>query len=100
MAFTEHGALMAAAVLNSEHAIQASLYVVRAFVRLRNTLAAHKDLARKLADLERKTEDLASKHDRLAAATHAEFRQVIEALRELMSPPSRKTKPIGFIRPD
>jgi len=48
LAFTEHGALMAATVLNSARAVEASLYVVRAFVQLRQILAKHKDLARKL----------------------------------------------------
>jgi hypothetical protein len=65
-AFTEHGALMVANVLNSAHAIEVSLYVVRAFIRLRETLAAHEDLARKLDELERKTAALAAKHDSLA----------------------------------
>jgi ORF6N domain-containing protein len=60
-AFTEHGALMAASVLNSDRAVQVSVYVVRAFIRLRETLAAHKVLAKKLEELERKTETLAPK---------------------------------------
>src|SRR6185295_4336954 len=58
-AFTEHGALMAANVLHSARAIEVSIFVVRAFVRLRNTLSAHKDLAKKLDELEKKTESLA-----------------------------------------
>ena len=98
-AFTEHGALMVANILNSAHAIEVSLYVVRAFIRLRETLAAHKQLAGKLDQLERKTAALAAKHDSLARSTHAQFRQVIEALRELMSPPTTKRTPIGFITP-
>ena len=64
---------MAANLLNSVRAIEVSVYVVRAFVRLRETLAAHKELARKLAELEKKTEALAFKHDALAADTHAGF---------------------------
>jgi len=59
LAFTEHGALMSANVLSSRRAIEASLFVVRAFVRLREVLATHKELARKLEELERKTEALA-----------------------------------------
>ena len=55
LAFTEHGAIMAASVLNSPRAIQVSVHVVRAFVRLREVLATHKDLARKLEDLVRWT---------------------------------------------
>jgi phage regulator Rha-like protein len=96
-AFTEHGALMAANVLNSTRAIQVSLYVVRAFVRLRETLANHSDLAQKLDDLERKTEAIAMKHDALASETQAKFREVIETLRQLMSSPATKRRPIGFI---
>jgi hypothetical protein len=98
-AFTEHGALMAANLLNSARAIEVSVYVVRAFIRLRETLAAHKDLARKLDELERKTEALAMKHDTLATETRAQFRQVIAALRQLMSTPAPTRRPIGFITP-
>lgn len=90
---------MAAAVLNSHRAIHTSLYVVRAFVRLREALAAHKDLARKLDELERKSEALALKHDALAAPTHAQFKEVIEALRRLMSSPAPDRRPIGFVTP-
>jgi len=97
LAFTEHGALMAATVLNSVHAVEVSLYVVRAFVRLRETLAAHKDLAAKLHDLEKKTEALALKHDALATGTRHQFKQVFEAIRELMRPPEPVRKPIGFV---
>ena len=96
-AFTEHGALMAANVLSSRRAIEVSVFVVRAFVRLRETLAAHKDLARKLEDLERKTEALASKHDALSLDTRARFREVIEALRHLMATPEPSRRPIGFV---
>ena len=99
-AFTEHGALMAASVLNTPRAVEISLYVVRAFVRLRETLAAHKGLAAKLEGLEQKTEALALRHDTLAANTRAQLRQVFEAIRELMSPPEPKRRPIGFITPE
>lgn len=98
-AFTEHGALMAANILSSLRAIEVSVFVVRAFIRLRQTLIDHKDLARKLADLERKTERLALKHDDLAADTRAQFREVIEALRRLMSTPQPSRRPIGFVTP-
>ncbi len=53
-AFTEHGAIMAASVLNTPRAIEVSVYVVRAFVKLREVLSTHKELAGKLAELERK----------------------------------------------
>lgn len=99
-AFTEHGALMAATVLNSPRAVEMSLYVVRAFVRMREVLVAHKELAKKLEALEKKTEALALKHDALAATTRAQFKEVIEALRALMSPPEPKKRSIGFITPE
>lgn len=98
LVFTEHGALMAATVLNSPRAVEVSLYVVRAFVRLREILAQHKDLAAKLEELESKTEGLALKHDTLAANTRMQMRQLFEAIRELMTPlePTKK-RPIGFV---
>ncbi|OYT90607.1 MAG: hypothetical protein CFE43_17535 [Burkholderiales bacterium PBB3] len=61
--FTEHGAIMAAMVLNSPHAVEVSVYVVRAFVRLRESAVLHKDLADRLTSLEEKTEALAMSHD-------------------------------------
>ena len=81
-AFTEHGALMAANVLNSQPAVQASVQVVRAFIQLRQMLASSVDFARKLEKLE-------SKYDR-------QFKIVFDAIRRLMVPPSARTKPIGF----
>ncbi|TSA10638.1 MAG: ORF6N domain-containing protein [Betaproteobacteria bacterium] len=99
-AFTEHGALMAASVLNTPRAVEVSLYVVRAFVRLRETVVEHKGLATKLEELEQKTEALALRHDTLAASTHTQLRQVFEAIRQLMGPPERKPRPIGFITPE
>lgn len=99
LAFTEHGALMAANVLRSRRAIQVSVFVVRAFVRLRETLAAHKELAKKLEDLERKTAALDAKHDALADETRSKFMEVIAALRRLMSTPEPTPRPIGFVTP-
>jgi ORF6N domain-containing protein len=99
-AFTEHGALMAATVLNSRRAVEMSLYVVRAFVRMREVLATHKELAKKLETLEKKTEALALRHDALAATTRAQFKEVIEALRALMTPPEPRKRPIGFVTPE
>ena len=85
-AFTEHGALMAANVLNSTQAVKMSVLVVRAFVRMRHMLAAHKELTGKLSELERKI------------GTHDEQIQVIfEAIRELMAPPTPKRRKIGFL---
>lgn len=81
-AFTEHGALMLASVLNSPAAVQASVQVVRAFVRLREILTENKDLARRLDALERKYD--------------SNFRTVFAAIRELMDMPVEPTRRIGF----
>jgi ORF6N domain len=59
--FTEHGALMAATILNSPRAVEVSVYVVRAFVRLRELAATHGDMAKRLDELEQKTEALATR---------------------------------------
>lgn len=99
LAFTEHGALMAATVLNSPRAVEMSLYVVRAFVQLREVLATHKELAARLAELESKTELMALKHDELAGNTRAQLKQVFEAIRQLMTPPEpAKKRSIGFVQ--
>ena len=89
LAFTEDGAVMAATVLNSPIAVAASIQVVRAFVRLREILASHKDLARKLDELERKL----GAHDE-------KFQLVFEAIRQLMLPPpdTKKKQKFGFAR--
>ncbi len=84
--FTEHGAIMAASVLDSERAVQISTYVVRAFVQLREMLSSNKELARKLNGLERRL----TTHDRAIT-------ELIEAIRQLMTPPApKKKRPIGF----
>jgi ORF6N domain len=85
-AFTEHGAIMAASVLNTPQAVNMSVFVVRAFVRLRSFLAAHKELAIRLAELEKKL----STHDE-------QILSIIEAIKRLMSPALKtKKRPIGF----
>ncbi len=83
MAFTEHGAIMAATILNSPRAEQMSVYVVRAFVKIRESLAAHTVLARELATLK-------SRVDTLDADTRNQFEQVYEAILGLMSPSAKK----------
>lgn len=98
-AFTEHGTIMAATVLNSARAVEMSVYVVRTFVRMREVLATHKELAGKLALLEKQTAALALKHDLLASSTRAQFKAVIDALRDLMQRQSRSADPsVSFIR--
>ncbi|HVN96634.1 MAG TPA: ORF6N domain-containing protein [Syntrophorhabdaceae bacterium] len=85
-AFTEHGAIMAASVLSTPRAVEMSVFVVRAFVRLRTLLATHKELAAKLTELEKKL----TVHD-------DQIRLIIEAIKQLMTPPELpKKRPIGF----
>lgn len=84
-AFTEHGAIMLASVLNSAVAIQASIAVVRAFIRLREILAAHHELAGKLAELEQRVE-----------AQDDDIKALFEAIRLLMEPLEGSSKRIGF----
>jgi hypothetical protein len=88
-AFTEHGAIMAAAMLNSPQAVQMSLFVVRAFVQMREALAGHQELAHKLADLERKLTKRLDKHER--AILH-----LLDEMKQLVEPPAPKPKQIGF----
>ena len=84
-AFTEHGVLMLSSVLNSERAIQVNIEIMRAFVRLRQMLASHIELARKLEELEKKYD--------------AQFKIVFDAIRQLMAPPEPEPpkKRIGFL---
>jgi phage regulator Rha-like protein len=81
-AFTEHGILMLSSVLNSERAVQVNIEIMRAFVKLREMLASHKDLASKLAEMEKRYD--------------SQFKVVFDAIRELMTPPEPKPRRIGF----
>jgi hypothetical protein len=85
-AFTEHGAIMAASVLNTPRAVDVSVIVVRTFIKLREMLSSHKDLAGKLNALERKYD--------------AQFKVVFDAIRQLMAPPPepKGRRKIGFAR--
>ncbi len=87
-AFTEHGAIMAATVLNSKRAVQMSVFVVRAFVRLREMLATNRRLAGKIAELENRLDT----HDSV-------IQDLIEAIKELMTPKVRPRRHIGFELP-
>jgi hypothetical protein len=89
LVFTEHGAIMAATVLNSPRAVEMSVYVVRAFVKLRQVLASNTELARKLEALEKSVTTL-------DAGTRRQFEEVYQAIRALMTPPPAKPRPIGF----
>ena len=84
-AFTEHGAIMAASVLNSPRAVEMSIYVVRAFVRQRETLATHKALAAKLAELEQRLE-----------TTDHNIVEIVKAIHMLAMPPEKPVRQIGF----
>jgi hypothetical protein len=87
-AFTEHGAIMAASVLHSKRAIEMSLFVVRAFVRMRESLLLNRQLASKLSELEARSD----KHD-------DEIQEIVEAIRELMAPLPASNRRIGFAVP-
>ena len=89
LAFTEHGAIMAATVLNSPRAVEMSVFVVRAFVRLREVLASNSELARRFAQLEARLDKKLTEHDAAIAA-------ILSAIRQLMNPPVPKRRPIGF----
>jgi len=88
-AFTEHGAIMAASVLNSPCALEMSVYVVRAFVQLREILASNHELAKRLDQLEAGIQEKLTAHDDAIAA-------ILSAVRELMNPPAPSRRPIGF----
>jgi phage regulator Rha-like protein len=85
MAFTEQGVAMLSSVLRSERAVKVNIEIMRAFVRIRGRLVAHKELARKLKELEERLE----KHDE-------DIGLIFEAIRELMTPPDEPPKKIGF----
>ena len=98
-AFTEHGAIQAANVLASSQAVEMGIYVVRAFVHMREAASVHADLARRLADLEMKTESLELSHDTFSRNTRLQLRQLLDAMRELTTPTEPSKRPIGFVHP-
>ena len=85
LAFTEHGAVMAATVLNSSRAVQMSIFVVRAFLRLREWASGQAELSARLTDLERRV----GQHDH-------ELKAIIEAIHQLIQPPPAHHRRIGF----
>ena len=84
---------MAATILNSPRATEVSVYVVRAFVRLREMLSGHKELALRRNELETRIEHKFESHDQAIAG-------ILNAIRELMRPPEKPKRPIGFITPE
>lgn len=84
-AFTEHGAIMAATILNSPLAIKASIYVVRAFVKIKYMLGSYRELSQKLDELERNV----AVHDKAICS-------LFDAIRKLMASPEKKRRKIGF----
>jgi len=84
--FTEQGVAMLSSVLRSSRAIQVNIEIMRAFIRLRQMLASHAELARKFDALEKKYDD--------------QFKEVFEAIRQLMAPPEPKQRAIGFRKGD
>src|SRR5204863_99350 len=84
-AFTEQGVAMLSSVLNSESAVKMNIAIMRAFVQLRRTLETNRELARKFSELERRID----KHD-------AEIAVILEAIRQLMAPPEKPRREIGF----
>lgn len=88
-AFTEHGAIMASTVLNSPKAIAMSLYVVRAFVKLREDLAMHSELGKRMDDLEARLDGKLIGQDKAIAS-------ILAAIRQLMAPATPSKRGIGF----
>lgn len=82
--FTEQGVAMLSSVLNCERAVRVNIEIIRTFVKLREMLSTHKDLARKLSDMEKKY--------------YSQFKIVFDAIRELMKSDEPRKKPIGFRR--
>ena len=82
MAFTEQGVAMPSSVLNSERAVKVNVAIIRTFVALRKMIASHADLVRKIDAMEKKYD--------------GQFAVVFKAIKELMAPPAKKKRPIGF----
>jgi ATP-dependent Clp protease ATP-binding subunit ClpA len=88
-AFTEYGAIQAANVLNSPRAVVMGVYVVRAFIQLREMLASNKELARRFDELEERLEKKLASHDEAIAG-------ILSAIRQLMNPSASARRPIGL----
>jgi hypothetical protein len=86
LAFTEQGVAMLSSVLHSRRAVQVNIAIMRAFVKLRELLASRRDLARRLDEMEEKYAE--------------QFKVVFDAIRELMQPPEKPRRRIGFAQPE
>ena len=93
LAFTEHGALMAASVRSSPQAVEMSIYVVRAFVRLREALAGNRELVCRMAELKQRLTCKLADHEQAIT-------QLLAAIRQLMHPSEPRKRPIGFVTHD
>lgn len=89
-AFTEQGVAMLSSVLNSPRAITVNIEIMRAFVRLREAIAGNRELAGKFAELEQRIERKLADHDQAIV-------EILDAIRQLMTPPEPKKRPIGFV---
>ena len=89
-AFTEHGALMAASVLNSSRAIEVSIFVVRTFIAMREGLLDTREVGRRLDELVKSLDQRLANHDQAIS-------DILEAIRALMNPPGPPRRPIGFV---
>lgn len=96
-AFTEHGAIQAANVLASTQAVEMGIFIVRAFIHMRELADVHVDLAKRLSELEEKTQSLALSHEALSHNTRIQLSQIFEAIRQLTAPPDPPKRPIGFV---
>jgi hypothetical protein len=92
-AFTEQGVAMLSSVLNSARAVAVNIEIMRTFVRLRELLATNKELAARLNELERRVSRKLSSHDQAIAG-------ILDAIRQLVSPPAANSRPIGFLAPE
>lgn len=95
-AFTEHGAIQAANVLANAKTVEIGISVVRAFVHLREASATNADVAKRLAELEMWTESLELFHDTFSRNTRLQWRQLLDAVRELTTPPDPPSGLLGL----
>ena len=86
--------------LASSQAVEMGVYVVRAFVQLREALSTNAEVAKRLTELEIKTESLELSHDTFSRNTRLQLRQLLDAVRELTTPPEPPKRPIGFVTPE